>query len=216
MKTIYLSYIYHFVQLNAFFFLDGLCHLPDMIWCTAVERALRNYSKIRKGSNEMNIYMVDKKPEKIQALKRFFTEGINWSFVSNETFSVFYFGSTFQLHVKKADIFGAEADALAVPQDPGMKNERFIAKQLSKLEDKSYQSAIKSLKSFKLPTVTVAPFQLCFSKVIHYVSPNWNNRNKKREALLKDHYLSMKTLLDAASSHCASVVIPLSGGREYP
>lgn len=160
--------------------------------------------------------MVDKKPEIIQTLKRFFMEGISWSFVSNETFSVFYFGSTFQVHVKKADIFGAEADALAVPQDPGMKNERFIAKRLSKLEDKSYQSAIKSLKLCKPPTVTMAPSQLCFTKVIHYVSPNWNNRNKSREALLQDHYLSMKTLLDAASCHCASVVIPLSGGREYP
>lgn len=159
--------------------------------------------------------MVDKKPEKIQTLKKFFREGINWTFVSNETFSVFYFGSTFQVHVKKADIFGAEADALAVPQDPEMKNERFIAKQLSKLEDKFYQSAIKSLKSCKPPTATVAPSQLCFSKVIHYVSPNWNNKKKSREALLRDHYLSMKTLLDAASSLCASVVIPLSGGRKY-
>lgn len=164
----------------------------------------------------MNIYMVDEKPEKIQTLKSFFKGGINWTFLSNETFSVFYFGSTFQVHVKKADIFGAEADALAVPQDPGMKNERFIAKKLSKLEDKLYQSAIKSLKSCKPPTVTVAPSQLYFSKVIHYVSPNWNNKYKSREALLKDHYLSMKTLLDAASSQCASVVIPLSGGREYP
>lgn len=151
-----------------------------MVWCTAVERALRNYSKSRNELHEMNIYIVDKTREKIQLLKKFFMDGINWEFVSNDTFSVFYFGSSFQVHVKKADIFGAKADALAVPQDPEMKNERFIAKQLLKLEDSNYKSGLKSLKSCKHPTITVAPSQLCFSKVIHYVSPNWTNK-KKRE-----------------------------------
>lgn len=195
------------------FFSDKLCQLPAVVCCMAFARGVQRFSKSSPESKALNIYYVDNNKETTNLMKMCFNQEFNWEYIADYKCSIFYFNSTFQVHVKKADIFKSSAYALAASQDNEIKSERFIANELCKIEDEKYKSAIKSLKAKHLPAIIPAPYKCDYVKVIHFLSPNW--RAKPKKDLFKENRKSVKTLLDCASQECSSVVIPLSGGRKY-
>lgn len=196
-----------------FFFSDKLCQLPAVICCMAFARGVQHFSKSSPISRALNIYYVDNNKGTTNLMKMCFNQEVNWEYIADYKCSTFYFHSTFQVHVEKADIFKYSAFALAASQDNEIKSERFIASELCKMEDEEYKSAIKSLKAKNLPAIVPAPYKCDYVKVIHFLSPNWTTKPKKD--LLKENRKSIKSLLDCASQECSSVVIPLPGGRKY-
>lgn len=161
----------------------------------------------------LNIYYVDNNQVTIDLMKMCFNQEANWEYIADDKYSIFFLNSTFQVHVKKADIFKSTAYALAASQDDEIDSKRFIASYLYNMRDEEYMSVMRGLKAKNLPTIVRAPQKSNFIKVIHFLSPSWKTKPKKDD--FKEHRKSMKTLLDCASQKCSSIVVPLSGGRKY-
>lgn len=197
-----------------YFLSDKDCQLPALVCCMGFAKGVQRYLKDHPKS-DLNIYYVDKNPTTNYLLKRCFKQDVNWEYTADNEHSIFFLHCKFQVHVKKGDVFNSRAHAIAASQDPDLKNERFVAKHLYKMNDTTYKSELGGRKLFKRPIITTAPRQCSFKKVIHFVSPNWRNVNSRRSEQLKKHFESIQTLLNFASQEIASVAIPLSGGRKY-
>lgn len=193
---------------------DINCQLPALICCMGFARGVQQYLNDHPKS-DLNLYYVDNNPITTHLLKRCFMQDVNWEYTADDEHSIFFLHCKFQVHVKKGDVFNSTADAIAVSQDPDMKNERFVAKHLYKMNDATYKSELKGRKIFTKPIITTAPRQCSYEKVIHFDSPNWRNVYSRRNEQLKKHFESIRTVLNFASREIASVVIPLSGGRKY-
>lgn len=200
--------------MRQYFLSDKYCELPALVCCMGFARGVQQYLNDHPKS-DLNIYYVDNNPITTNILKRCFKQDVNWEYTADNEHSIFFLYCKFQVHVKKGDVFNSKAHAIAASQDPDMKNERFVAKHLFKMNDTTYKAELKGRGLITKPIITNAPRQCSYMKVIHFDSPNWRNVNSRRSEQLKKHFESIRTLLNFASREIASVVIPLSGGRKY-